>query len=84
VRKTVQLGLRNREIDMVVEANPEVWVDVKDTKRKYGKAQADRWIEIMQAARDQGSDIVFLVHSQAGYTQGTKQHLAEKGAFIVS
>ena len=83
-RKTVQLGLLQREIDLVVEGKPEVWVDVKDTQRKYGKAEADRWIQIMQAAKSEKKDIVFLVYSQAGYTQGTQQRLVENGAYIVS
>ena len=83
-RKTVQLGLVQREIDLVVEAKPEVWIDVKDTQRKFGKAEADRWIEIMQTAKKEGKDILFLVYSQAGFTKGTKQRLVENGAFIVS
>jgi len=82
-RKTVQLGLLQREIDLVIEAKPEVWVDVKDTQRKYGKAEADRWIQIMQAAQKEGKDIVFLVYSQSGFTQGTRERLLEHGAHIV-
>ncbi|HRW92990.1 MAG TPA: hypothetical protein P5560_08610 [Thermotogota bacterium] len=82
-RKTLQLGLLQREIDLVIEAKPEVWVDVKDTQRKYGKAEADRWIQIMQAAQKEGKDIVFLVYSQSGFTQGTRERLLEHGAHIV-
>ena len=48
------------------------------------KAEADRWIQIMQVAKNQEKDIVFLVYSQAGYTRGTQQRLVENGAFIVS
>ncbi|HPE70461.1 MAG TPA: hypothetical protein PLF96_14170, partial [Thermotogota bacterium] len=80
----VQLGLLQREIDLVIEAKPKVWLDVKDTQRKYGKAEADRWIQIMQAAKSERKDIVFLVYSQAGYTRGTQQRLVENGAYIVS
>jgi len=76
--------LRQREIDLVIEAKPEVWVDVKDTKSKYGKAEADRWIQVMQAAKSERKDIVFLVYSQAGFTKGTKERLRQNGAFIVS
>jgi len=83
-RKIVQLGLLQREIDLVIEAKPKVWLDVKDTQRKYGKAEADRWIQIMQAAKSERKDIVFLVYSQAGYTRGTQQRLVENGAYIVS
>ncbi|HPE69628.1 MAG TPA: hypothetical protein PLF96_09940 [Thermotogota bacterium] len=83
-RKTVQLGLVQREIDLVIEGKPEVWVDVKDTQRKYGKPEADRWIQIMQAAKNKHEEIVFLVHSQAGFTKGTRQRLVDNGAFIVS
>ena len=83
-RKTVQLGLLQREIDLVIEGKPEVWVDVKDTQKKYGKSEADRWIQIMQAAKKERTDILFLVYSQAGFTKGTKQLLVEHGALIVS
>ncbi|HRW93971.1 MAG TPA: hypothetical protein P5560_13545, partial [Thermotogota bacterium] len=83
-RKTVRLGMTDREIDLIVEGKPEVWVDVKDTQRKYGKPEADRWIAIMQAAREQRGEIVFLVYSQAGFTKGTKERLLENGAFLVS
>jgi len=76
--------LVQREIDLLIEAKPEVWIDVKDTQRKFGKAEADRWIQIMQAAKKERNDILFLVYSQAGFTKGTKQRLVEQGAFIVS
>jgi len=48
-RETVKVGLRDREIDLIVKGNVELWIDVKDTKGKYGKREADRWIEIKQA-----------------------------------
>jgi len=54
VRKTVQLGLSQGEIDLVIEAKNE---------RK---------------------DILFPVYSQAGFTKGIKQRLAEHGASLVS
>ena len=48
------------------------------------KAEADRWIQIMKAAKNENKDIVFLLYSQEGYTQGTQQRLVENGAFILS
>jgi len=52
--------------------------------RKHGKAEANRWIQIMHAANNEKKDIVLLVYSQAGFTNGTQQRLVDNGAYIVS
>jgi len=81
-RKKVQLGLLEREIDLIIEGNKEIWIDIKDTERKYGKAEADRWLEIKEAALKENKKIIFMAYSQSGYTKGMKERLISEGVYI--
>ena len=82
-RETVKVGLREREIDLIVKGNVELWIDVKDTKGKYGKREADRWIEIKQAIDEKSPKILFATFSQNGYTAKAKALLVSNGVYVL-
>ena len=82
-RETVKVGLRDREIDLIVKGNVELWIDVKDTKGKYGKREADRWIEIKQAIDEKSPKILFATFSQNGYTAKAKALLVSNGVYVL-
>ena len=82
-RETVKIGLRNREIDLIVKGNIELWIDVKDTKGKYGKREADRWIEIKQAITEKNPKTLFATFSQNGYTSSAKRLLVSNGVYVL-
>ena len=82
-RETVKVGLRDREIDLIVKGNIEMWIDVKDTKGKYGKRDADRWIEIKQAIDEKSPKTLFATYSQNGYTAAAKELLVSNGVYVL-
>ena len=82
-RETVKVGLRDREIDLIVKGNVEMWIDVKDTKGKYGKREADRWIEIKQATSEKSPKTLFATFSQNGYTSSVKELLVSNGVYVL-
>jgi hypothetical protein len=77
------VGLRDREIDLIVKGNIEMWIDVKDTKGKYGKRDADRWIEIKQAIDEKSPKTLFATYSQNGYTAAAKELLVSNGVYVL-
>ena len=82
-RETVKVGLRDREIDLIVKGNVEMWIDVKDTKGKYGKREADRWIEIKQAIEEKSPKTLFATYSQNGYKAMVKELLVSNGVYVL-
>ena len=82
-RETVKVGLRDREIDLIVKGNVELWIDVKDTKGKYGKREADRWIEIKQAIGEKSPKTLFATYSQNRYTAAAKELLVSNGVYVL-
>jgi len=82
-RKKVKMGLLEREIDLIIEGNKEIWIDIKDTERRYGRAEADRWLEIKEATLKEKKRIIFMSYSQSGYTKGTKERLLSEGVYVV-
>ena len=82
-RETVKVGLREREIDLIVKGNVELWIDVKDTKGKYGKREANRWIEIKQSIGEKSPKTLFATYSQNGYTDTAKELLASSGVYVL-
>jgi len=82
-RETVKVGLRDREIDLIVKGNVELWIDVKDTKGKYGKREANRWIEIKQSIGEKSPKTLFATYSQNGYTDTAKELLASSGVYVL-
>ncbi|OQC28795.1 MAG: hypothetical protein BWX67_02237 [Thermotogae bacterium ADurb.Bin062] len=82
-RETVKIGLRAREIDLIVKGNVELWIDVKGTKGKYGKREADRWIEIKQATSEKSPKTLFATFSQNGYTAAAKELLVLNRVYVL-
>ena len=82
-RETVKVGLRDREIDLIVKGSVELWIDVKDTKGKYGKRDADRWIEIKNTINEISPKTLFATYSQNGYTTSAKELLVSSGIYVL-
>ena len=82
-RETVKVGLREREIDLIVKGNVELWIDVKDTKGKYGKREADRWVEIKNIINEKSPKTFFAAFSQSGYTSSAKELLVSNGIYVL-
>ncbi len=82
-RETVKVGLRDREIDRIVKGNVELWIDVKDTKGKYGKREAGRWIEIKQAIGEKSPKTLSATYSQNRYTAAAKELLVSNGVYVL-
>jgi len=82
-RQRVKIGVGEREIDLIVKGNQELWIDIKDTKSKFGKSQTDRWLEIKALAPQQKKPILFAVYSQNGYTQSALERLKQQGVIVL-
>jgi hypothetical protein len=84
-RKVIQTGVGKNEIDLYIKASDgyELYIDVKNTKNRYGKRYADRWLKIADYIRKNKKDTLFLVYSENGYTRGTKECLIENGIYIL-
>ena len=82
-RVTIKVGLKDREIDLIVKGNVELWIDVKDTKGKYGKREAERWVEIKQAVVEEKKKVLFATYSQNGYTASAKELLLSSGVYAL-
>ena len=84
-RKMIQAGIGKSEIDLYIKAKNgfELFVDVKNTKKRYGKKEADRWLRIAAYIRKSKKKPLFLVYSKNGYTKGTKESLLANGIFVI-
>jgi hypothetical protein len=56
---------------------------VKGTKGKYGKREADRWIEIKQATSEKSPKTLFATFSQNGYTAAAKELLVLNRVYVL-
>ena len=81
-REKVKVGLQEREIDLIVKGNVELWIDVKDTKGKYGKREAERWVEIKRTIGEEKPKTLFAVYSQNGYTATALEQLKASGIYV--
>src|SRR6056297_2736241 len=84
-REFVSLGIQKYEIDLILKCQKklEIWVDIKDTKNRYGKKELKRWLKITEMAREKNKEIIFMVYSKNGFTKGTKEALIEKGILVL-
>src|SRR6056297_2277851 len=84
-REFVSLGIQKYEIDLTLKCQKklEIWVDIKDTKNRYGKKELKRWLKITEMAREKNKEIIFMVYSKNGFTKGTKEVLIEKGILVL-
>ena len=84
-REFVSLGIQKYEIDLILKCQKklEIWVDIKDTKNRYGKKELKRWLKITEMAREKNKEIIFMVYSKNGFTKGTKEVLIEKDILVL-
>src|SRR6056297_1883433 len=84
-REIIKLGVKGYEIDIIVECTKKesIWIDIKGTKNRYGKNEMNRWLKIVEQAREKNKNILFMVYSESGYTTETKETLMEKGVYII-
>jgi len=84
-REIIKLGVKGHEIDIIVECTKKesIWIDIKGTKNRYGKNEMNRWLKIVEKAREKNKNILFMVYSESGYTTETKETLMEKGVYII-
>ncbi|MEA1885285.1 MAG: hypothetical protein U9N62_12335, partial [Thermotogota bacterium] len=82
-----KIGLKTYEIDLLITAKKptqtRIYIDIKNKKEKYGKRDADRWIEIVMALKVEEPHSIFMTYSETGYTKGTKERLKENGILIL-
>jgi len=85
-RKVIQTGIGKNEIDLFIrdENGCELYVDVKNTARRYGKQQAERWLRIVNYIRSNKENALFLVYSENGYTRGIKDHLMQNDIYVLN
>ena len=76
-----QTGIKKFEIDLVVEGEQEIWIDIKDTKRKYGKRELERILEIKEAIGNFQKEPVLMVYSENGFTERTKETLEKENIY---
>jgi len=81
------IKLKSYEIDLVLTAKKppktKIYIDIKNKRKKYGKRDADRWIAIATAIKNEEPRSVFMSYSETGYTKGIKERLKENGILIV-
>jgi len=84
-RKVIPTGVGKSEIDVFIKAQKgyKIFIDIKNTKQKYGKKQADRWVRKEENNKKNEKKAILKVFSEKGYTQNTKERLMEKGIFII-
>jgi len=84
-RKVIPSGVGKSEIDVFIKAQKgyNIYIDIKNTKQKYGKKQADRWLRLAEYIREKEKKAILMVYSEKGYSSGIKERLTENGIFII-
>jgi len=85
-RKIIKTGVRNSEIDIYIRAQRgyTLYIDVKNTKARYGKRQLERWLRIADFIRKDNEKALFLVYSKNGFTTGTIEALSKAGILVIN
>src|SRR6056297_1899323 len=84
-RKMIPTGVGKSEIDLYIKAKNgyELYIDIKNTKSRYGKKETDRWLKIADYLRKNKTKTLFLVYSENGYTKGMKERLVANGVDVI-
>src|SRR6056297_2274089 len=84
-RKLIPTGVGKSEIDLFIRAKNgyEVYIDIKNTKSRYGKKETDRWLKIADYLRKDKTKALFLVYSENGYTKGTQERLEKNDIQVI-
>jgi hypothetical protein len=85
-RKFVKTGVTQNEIDIYIRAQKgyTLYIDVKNTKARYGKRQLERWLRIANFIRKDNEKALFLVYSENGFTTGTIEALSKAGILVIN
>jgi hypothetical protein len=84
----IKRGLKTYEIDLIITGKMnnrtlKTYIDIKNTQKKYGKREYDRWAKITEEIKKEEPGTLFMTYSENGYTKGTKEKLKEKGVLII-
>jgi len=84
-RKMIPTGVGKSEIDLYIKAKNgyELYIDIKNTKSRYGKKETDRWLKIADYLRKDKAKALFLVYSENGYTKGTQERLEKNDIQVI-
>ena len=84
-RKMIPTGVGKSEIDLYIKAKNgyELYIDIKNTKNRYGKKETDRWLKIADYLRKHKTKALFLVYSENGYTKGTQERLEKNDIQVI-
>src|SRR6056297_283073 len=84
-RKMIPTGVGKSEIDLFIRAKNgyELYIDIKNTKSRYGKKETDRWLKIADYLRKDKTKAIFLVYSENGYTKGTQERLEKNDIQVI-
>src|SRR6056297_1353900 len=84
-RKMLPTGVGKSEIDLYIKGKNgyEVYIDIKNTKNRYGKKETDRWLKIADYLRKEKTKPLFLVYSENGYTKGTQERLEKNDIQVI-
>src|SRR6056297_1196185 len=84
-RKIIPTGVGKSEIDLFIRAKNgyELYIDIKNTKSRYGKKETDRWLKIADYLRKDKTKALFLVYSENGYTKGTQERLEKNDIQVI-
>ena len=84
-RKMIPTGVGKSEIDLYIKAKNgyELYIDIKNTKSRYGKKETDRWLKIADYLRKDKTKAIFLVYSENGYTKGTQERLEKNDIQVI-
>ena len=74
-----KLGTQTFEIDLIVESQPEIWIEVKTMKKKFGKTQLQRILRLQQALSKMEKPPILIVYAPAGFTSEASKQLRENG-----
>jgi len=85
-RKIIKTGVGKSEIDLYIKGKGgySVFVDIKNTKSRYGKRQLERWLKIVRYVRSKTERALFMVYSENGYTKDTEKELLENKIYLVN
>ncbi|HOM55450.1 MAG TPA: hypothetical protein PKW46_07860 [Thermotogota bacterium] len=67
------------EIDLIVESDPEIWIEVKTLKKKFGKTQLRRILQLHQALSNTAKAPILFVYAPGGFTKEASEELQKHG-----
>lgn len=78
-RVPVKLGFDSYEIDLIVQGNPEIWIEVKYRDTPFGKHELKRVEKLVRALDTLDVRPLFMVFSKSGFTKDVADRLDALG-----